>query len=88
MAYYNYKELRDVLPPEMVDKWEEEDGSADYDSTLWSLGADYIEQLKKELDESRREAEEFRDDMRIHLAEGRGTFSWEEARNQATSEPK
>jgi hypothetical protein len=61
MAYYNYKELRDALPPEMVDKWAAEDGSADYDSTLWSYGAEYIEQLKKERDEARSLASHWRD---------------------------
>jgi hypothetical protein len=30
-------------------------------------------------DAARREAEGFRDDMRIHLTEGPGTFSWENA---------
>jgi|688.fasta_scaffold84098_4 hypothetical protein len=53
MAHYNYKELRDSLPPEMVDKWSEEDGSTDYDSTLWCYAADYIDQLTKERDEAR-----------------------------------
>ena len=33
--------------------------------------------LIKERDEARREAEEFRDDMNIHLTEGDGRFSWE-----------
>ena len=57
MSYYNYKELRDALPPEMVDKWAEEDGTADYDSTLWSYGAEYIDQLKKERDEMKEALE-------------------------------
>jgi transposase-like protein len=81
MAYYNYKELRDALPPEMVDKWAEEDGSADYDSTLWSYGADYIAQLKKERDEARREAEIERD-RTCHPDHGGHLFSWENANVQ------
>ena len=63
MAYYNYKELRDALPAKMVDKWEAEDGSADYDSTLWSYGADYIKQLTKERNEARKLAQEQRDKL-------------------------
>jgi hypothetical protein len=55
MAHYNYKELRDSLPPEMVDKWSEEDGSTDYDSTLWCYAADYIERLERERDEARQQ---------------------------------
>lgn len=35
------------------------------------------EKALSERDESRREAEEFRDNMRIHLTEGDGKFSWE-----------
>ena len=38
-----------------------------------------IESLITQRDSDRREAEEFRDDMRIHLTEGAGTFSWENA---------
>lgn len=60
MAYYNYKELRDSLPPEMVDKWAKEDGSADYNSTLWCYAADYIDQLTKERDGARRERDNFK----------------------------
>ena len=40
------------------------------------------EKLERERDDARREAEEFRDDMRIHLTEGPGTFSWENAPDQ------
>ena len=50
MAYYNYKELRDELPPEMVDKWASEDGSADCNSKLWLYAAEYIRQLKAEVE--------------------------------------
>jgi len=76
MAYYNYKELRDALPPEMVDKWAKEDGSADYDSTLWSYGAEYIEQLKKERDEARSLAAHWRD-MAAGSFASAGPLPWE-----------
>ena len=76
MAYYNYKELRDALPPEMVEKWAQEDGSADYDSTLWSYGAEYIEQLKKERDEARSLAAHWRDIAAGPFAKD-GSFPWE-----------
>lgn len=78
MAYYNYKELRDALPPEMVEKWSQEDGSADYDSTLWSYGAEYIEQLKRQLAETREEAENWRNNI-TPATEERLLFSWENA---------
>ena len=38
-----------------------------------------IEKLERERDVARREAEEFRDDMNIHLTEGDGKFTWESA---------
>ena len=38
-----------------------------------------IEKLARERNEARREAEEFRDDMNIHLTEGDGKFTWESA---------
>ena len=78
MAYYNYKELRDALPPEMVEKWANEDGSADYDSALWSYGAEYIEQLKKERDEARSIAAHWRDIAAGPFAKD-GLFPWENA---------
>lgn len=45
MAHYAYKDLRDVLPPDLTKDWE---GNADYDSELWTIGADYILKLEKE----------------------------------------
>jgi hypothetical protein len=39
-----------------------------------------LESVTMQRDAARREAEGFRDDMRIHLTEGPGTFSWENAR--------
>lgn len=82
MAYYNYKELRDALPPEMVEKWMNEDGSADYDSTLWSYGAQYIEQLKKERDEARSHAAHWRDIAAGSFAKD-GSFPWENTKDDA-----
>lgn len=40
--------------------------------------ATIIESLVVQRDRERREAEEFRDDMRIHLTEGPCIFSWED----------
>jgi hypothetical protein len=76
MAYYNYKELRDSLPPEMVEKWANEDGSADYDSTLWCYAAAYIEHLKNQLADSRQEAENWRNNIAAPNDE-KLLFSWE-----------
>ena len=39
--------------------------------------AGFAQKLERERDEARREAEEFREDMRIHITEGPATFSWE-----------
>ena len=43
-----------------------------------------ISTLERERNEARREAEEFRDDMNIHLTEGDGKFTWE---NTAQTQP-
>jgi len=49
MGCYSYKVMMEAVPPEIVDRWMEEDGTADYDSTLWVHAADYIDQLKNEV---------------------------------------
>ena len=43
-----------------------------------------ISTLERERDDARIEAEEFRDDMNIHLTEGDGKFTWE---NTAQTQP-
>lgn len=51
MASYAYKEMLEVLPPELVKDWE---GSADYNSELWTIGSDYILKLKRERGELKK----------------------------------
>ena len=52
MAYYNFKMVRDRLPEWRVKEWEESGGSADYDSELWRHAAEYIDELKLQIDVS------------------------------------
>tara|TARA_R110000765_G_scaffold159277_1_gene263047 strand:- start:228 stop:479 length:252 start_codon:yes stop_codon:yes gene_type:complete len=42
---------------------------------------DHVNQIIKERDDARREAEEFRDDMNVHLTEGDGKFTWENTKD-------
>jgi hypothetical protein len=69
MAYYNYKHVRDSIPAEFREPWEQQfkaasgreyEGTADYDGDLWLLASDYIDHLKKrvtEIEEWTRAAE-------------------------------
>lgn len=58
MAYYAYKEVRDLIPDsfrdEFIEKFEKEngreyDGDSNYDGDMWLLTAAYIEYLQVEL---------------------------------------
>jgi hypothetical protein len=42
--------VRDRLPEWRVKEWEESGGSADYDSELWRHAAEYIDELKLQID--------------------------------------
>lgn len=55
MAHYAYKELLEVLPVSMVDQYFESGDGADYDSCLYSLGADYIIQLTEEVNKLKQQ---------------------------------
>jgi len=56
MAYYNYKVVRDQIPAEFEDRFEQEfnkvngegyyDADANYDGHRWLLTAEYIEYLQ------------------------------------------
>lgn len=56
MAYYNYKVVRDQIPTEFEDRYEQEfnkvngegsyDADANYDGHRWLLTAEYIEYLQ------------------------------------------
>lgn len=51
MAYYAYKEVRDLIPNEFRDKYIEHidsgyEGEANYDGDMWSLTAQYIDFLQ------------------------------------------
>jgi hypothetical protein len=47
MAQYAYKEMLDSIPSGKLEEW---DGLADMDSNLWSIGSDYILELKDRLE--------------------------------------
>lgn len=62
MAYYAYKNVRDLIPEEFSSKWIKEyeqtgsekwpvtfDGDPNYDGDMWYLTAAYIEYLQEEL---------------------------------------
>lgn len=56
MAYYAYKNVRDLIPDDFREafekRWKEEtdrdfEGAADYDGDLWHMAADYIRSLQQ-----------------------------------------
>lgn len=49
MAAYNYKYVRDLLPPYLTNEVEGYEGGVDYDGDMWCSAADYIEELEAEL---------------------------------------
>jgi hypothetical protein len=49
MGAYNYKYVRDQLPPYLTDEVEGYEGGCDYDGDMWAAASDYIDALEKEL---------------------------------------
>lgn len=58
MAYYAYKHVRDIIPDDFQNRFEESfkaengyeyDGDANYDGDMWLLAAAYIDYLQGEL---------------------------------------
>lgn len=50
MAYYTYKQVRDLLPQHIIDKQGPDyEGDAGYDGDQWTAAADYITELKESL---------------------------------------
>ena len=49
MAAYNYKYVRDQLPPYLTDEVEGYEGGCDYDGDMWVSASNYIDALEAEL---------------------------------------
>ena len=49
MGAYNYKYVRDQLPPYLTDEVDGYEGNCDYDGDMWCAASDYISQLEAEL---------------------------------------
>ena len=48
MAYYAYKEVRDILPDWLIDEQGPSyEGAADYDGDQWTAAAEYVEYLQR-----------------------------------------
>ena len=48
MAYYAYKQVRDLLPQHIIDaQGPDYEGDANYDGDQWDAAADYIAELKE-----------------------------------------
>lgn len=65
MAYYAYKYVRDLIPDDFQNRFEESfkaesgreyDGDSNYDGDMWLLAAAYIEHLQGELIEKENDA--------------------------------
>ena len=56
MAYYAYKNVRDLLPDHIIEaQGPDYEGTCDYDGDMWIAAADYIIELRAE-NEKLREA--------------------------------
>jgi hypothetical protein len=49
MGAYNYKYVRDQLPPYLTDEVDGYEGSVDYDGDQWAAASSYIYELETEL---------------------------------------
>jgi hypothetical protein len=50
MAYYTYKQVRDLLPKHIIDRQGPNyEGDPGYDGDQWTAAADYINELKEML---------------------------------------
>lgn len=51
MAYYAYKNVRDLLPDHIIKaQGEDYEGTCDYDGDMWIAAADYIIELKAQVE--------------------------------------
>lgn len=58
MAYYAYKEVRDLLPQDVINRMGPDyEGSCDYDGDMWSAAALYIEDLLEEIETLKQQLE-------------------------------
>ena len=56
MAYYAYKQVRDLLPQHIIDaQGPDYEGAADYDGDQWVAAADYIVELREQNETQRYE---------------------------------
>lgn len=49
MGAYNYKYVRDQLPPYLTTETEDYEGDSGYDGDQWAAAADYITELEQEM---------------------------------------
>lgn len=49
MGAYNYKYVRDQIPPFITDNIPDYEGTCDYDGDLWIAASNYIDELEHEL---------------------------------------
>ena len=56
MAYYAYKQVRDLLPQHIIDaQGPDYEGNGNYDGDQWDAAATYIEELVEQRDTARAE---------------------------------
>lgn len=58
MAYYAYKQVRDLLPVHIIERQGPDyEGDGNYDGDQWNAAADYILELQEEVKELKRKLE-------------------------------
>lgn len=76
MAAYNYKYVRDLLPPFAEEGLENYEGTADYDGDLWRAADNYITALETELGKQYAITKQFSNDCLLDWLKTRPKSSY------------
>lgn len=76
MGAYNYKYVRDQLPPYLTTESEDYEGGADYDGDQWAAAADYISDLEQELAKQYAQTKTMNNEKLLHWLKTRPKSSY------------
>ncbi len=78
MSAYNYKYVRDQLPPYLTTETKGYEGSVDYDGDQWAAAADYISELEQELAEQYAQTKTMHNAKLLHWLKTRPKYLYNE----------
>ena len=76
MGAYNYKYVRDQLPPYLTDEVEGYEGGCDYDGDMWAAASDYIIALETEIAKQFARTQVMNDQNLLHWLKTRPKTSY------------